>query len=129
MAPKEEFKAKSNSKSVMNAPKGGKVSDKPRPPPLAAPPPPATTQDAHRYPRAACTAASTLSWRRSVLFSTLLCMHAQALQHTQAAPINRSHPTHPPTTPPQAKDAKRAEAKAKKLEKAGHGVPTNLTKK
>jgi len=29
----------------------------------------------------------------------------------------------------QAKDAKRAEAKAKKLEKKGLGVPSNLTKK
>lgn len=88
---KEEFKAKSNSKSVMNAPKGGKVRHRLLPLELGG----------IGSAASCCTPLCFAIVRSSAQTSTSLL---------------------------QAKDAKRAEVKAKKLEKAGLG-PNTLTKK
>lgn len=71
------------------------------------------------------TAALMLCVREGSTVPHVLMQRAAAC----AAAAVGCRPTCPSCPARQAKAAKQAEAKAKKLEKAGHGAPTNLTKK
>lgn len=137
MAPKEEFKPKSNSKSVMNAPKGGKVRAQREGRRACMHAHRAGTAARARTPRGASSLADAVrQWAVHLNRHTSACWHScpslLSRPSRDASPPRCRRPAPlpaPRSSAPQAKDAKRAEAKAKKLEKAGFGAPSNLTKK